>query len=286
MDIVKQFLRTMQPFVERFPKIAMTYRHLRDNRFIFEDPKETPLGFKFIGNKKMEQGIFEKEEIGIVSRCLKKADIFINIGANIGYYCCIALNLGKHTVAFEPIEANLSLLYKNIKANQWQRNIEVFPLALSNMTGLIEIYGGDTLASIHGGWAGIPLQYKRLVPVTTLDIALNERFSVAKCFILADIEGAEYWMLQGAKRFLTMVPKPMWMVEVLVKEHQPEGIGINPYLLPTFKTFWDYGYAAWTADKNVRQIEEEEVKEICKSGINTLTSQSFLFLEQDMINQI
>lgn len=286
MDIVKQFLRTMQPLVERFPKIAMSYRFLRDNRFIFEDPKETPLGFKFIGNEKMEQGVFEKEEVEIVSRCLNLTNVFINIGANIGYYCCIALKRGKHTVAFEPIEANLKYLYKNIEANQLQHNIEIFPLALSNITGLIEICGGGTLASLRSGWSGMPLQYKRLVPVTTLDTVLQERFIGEKCFILADIEGAEYWMLQGAKKFLTMVPKPLWMVEVLVKEHQPEGTGINPYLLPTFKTFWDYGYAAWTADRNVRQIEEEEVKEICKSGINTLTSQSFLFLEQGIINRI
>lgn len=276
----------MQPLVERFPKIAMSYRYLRDNRFIFEDPKETPLGFKFIGNEKMEQGIFEKEEIEIVNSCLNLTNVFINIGANIGYYCCIALKRGKHTVAFEPIEANLKYLYKNIETNQLQHNVEIFPLALSNITGLIEIYGGGTLASLRSGWSGMPLQYKSLVPVTTLDTVLQERFVGEKCFILADIEGAEYWMLQGAKRFLTMVPKPIWMVEVLVKEHQPEGTDINPYLLPTFKTFWDYGYAAWTADRNVRQIEEEEVKEICKSGINTLTSQSFLFLEQGIINRI
>jgi hypothetical protein len=136
----------MQPLVERFPKIAMSYRYLRDNRFIFEDPKETPLGFKFIGNEKMEQGIFEKEEIEIVNRCLNRTDIFINIGANIGYYCCIALKRGKHTVAFEPIESNLRYLYKNIKANQLQHNIEIFPIALSNITGSIDIYGGKTLA--------------------------------------------------------------------------------------------------------------------------------------------
>lgn len=286
MDIFRYLLRTMQPIIERFPRAAMMYRYLRDNRFLFENPKEIPLGFKFIGNKKMEQGIIEKEEIEIVSRCLKKTDIFINIGANIGYYCCIALNLGKHTVAFEPIETNLSFLYKNIKANQWQRNIEVFPLGLSNMTGLIEIYGGGTLASIHGGWAGIPLQYKRLVPVTTLDIALHERFSTAKCFILADIEGAEYWMLEGAERFLKMVPKPIWMVEIQVKEHQPAGTVINPYLLQTFQIFWNNGYESWTADKNLRKIEENEVIDICKSKIDSLVSQNFLFLDHGMINQI
>jgi hypothetical protein len=132
----------------------------------------------------------------------------------------------------------------------------------------------------------MPLQYKSLVPVTTLDTVLQERFAGEKCFILADIEGAEYWMLQGAKKFLTMHPKPIWMVEVLVNEHQPEGTGINPYLLPTFKTFWEHGYVAWTAENNIRQIEEEEVKEICESGINTLTSQSFLFLEKGIVDQL
>jgi FkbM family methyltransferase len=276
----------MQPVVERFPWVALIYRYLRDNRFLFENPKEIQLGFKFIGNKKMEQGVYEKEETEIIRRCLKKTDVFINIGANIGYYCCIALSVGTHTIAFEPMESNLSLLYKNIKANKWERNIEVFPLAISNMTGLIEIYGGGPLASIHDGWAGIPLQYKRVVPVTTLDTALNGRFFASRCFILADIEGAEYFMLEGAEKFLKMVPKPIWMVEIQVKEHQPAGTMMNPYLLQTFQIFWENGYEAWTADKSLRKIEQQEVIDICKGKINSLSSQNFLFLDRGMINQI
>ena len=81
---------------------------MRGNRFLFVEPEETPMGFKFIGDKNMEKGIFESEEVKIVEKCLEKTDIFINVGANIGYYCCIALKHKIFTIAFEPIELQLS----------------------------------------------------------------------------------------------------------------------------------------------------------------------------------
>ena len=286
MNLFGRILRNLQPFIEHFPRVAMLYRYWRDTRSLYVNLKETTLGFKFIGNAKMEQGIFEIEERKIVKRCLNKADLFINIGANIGYYCCISLQQGIPTIAFEPMENNLRYLYKNIQANDWQNNIEVFPLALGNTTGLIEIYGGGTLASIHRGWAGMPVQYRSLVPVTTLDTALQDRFSGKRCFILVDIEGAEYRMLQGAKRFLRMAPKPIWMVEIQVKEHQPAGTPLNPYLLQTFKIFWDEGYESWTADENLRKIEEQEIIDIYESKTDTLSSQNFLFLDKGAIDQI
>ena len=54
-------------------------------------PHETSMGFKFIGNSLMESGQFEQLESEWVRRIIKDADVFVNVGANVGYYCCIAL---------------------------------------------------------------------------------------------------------------------------------------------------------------------------------------------------
>ena len=129
----------------------------------------------------MEQGLYEAEEVEIVKRYLSDADVFINIGANIGYYCCIALNLGKKTIAFEPIDLHLKYLYRNIKANNWD-DIEIFPIALSKNTGLMKIYGGGEAASLIEGWSGTPKHYCRLVPTSTLDNVLCNRLAGKKCF--------------------------------------------------------------------------------------------------------
>ena len=145
---------------------------------------------------------------------------------------------------------------------------------------MIEIYGGGTGASLLKGWAGIPEQNVTLVPSSTLDNILGPRFRSKKCFILVDIEGAEKLMLEGASSIINMQPKPIWMIEISISEHQPKGVNINPNLLSTFRIFWDRGYEAWTASKECRAIHPDKVEEIVKSGTGTLHVHNFLFIEK------
>jgi len=110
--MIKKIIRLVKPLVEHFPQLAMTYRYVRDNWQIYEEPRVTPLGFKFVGNQLMQNGQFEPIENAIVKKILPFIDIVINVGANIGYYCCLALNNDKYVVAFEPISLNLRYLLK------------------------------------------------------------------------------------------------------------------------------------------------------------------------------
>ena len=276
------FLNILKISINKFPRLALVCRTIRDAKQIVSEPKDTPLGFKFSGSKLMEEGKFEIKETNIVKEYLSSADVFINIGANVGYYCCIALANNVKTVAFEPLESNLKYLYANIRANNWGSNIEIFPIALSKEIGLLELYGGGTGASLVKGWAGTPDYYKRLVPVSTLDCVLSNRFENKKLFILVDVEGAELLMLKGADHIVHMNPKPVWMIEITVSAHQPEGITINPDLLTTFRLFWDAGYKAYTADENRRIIGYEEILAIANDGDNTLEVHNFLFIDKNV----
>lgn len=276
----KQFVQFVKPIIERFPKLAMTYRIVRDSWQVYEEPKETPMGFKLVGNNSMQNGTFEPEETKIVKKIISDVDVVINVGANIGYYCCIALEQQKYVVAFEPIIQNLRHLLRNIKANNWESGIEVYPIALSNKVGVIEIYGGGTGASLVKGWANTSEKYVSLVPSSTLDNILSSRFQGKRCFVLVDIEGAEQLMLKGASCFINREPKPIWLIEICISEHQPKGVNINPNLLSTFQLFWSRGYEAWTADKQCRAIQPDEIEEIVESGIDSLQTHNFLFVEE------
>lgn len=280
----KTIIHLVKPIIERLPRLAMAYRYMRDSSKINKYPKETPMGFKFIGDKSMETGQFEPEETQLVKKILPSVDILINIGANVGYYCCIALSLKKYVVAFEPINLNLRYLLRNIKANNWESKIEVFPIALSNKVGVVDIYGGGTGASLVKGWAGTSEQYVTLVPSTTLDNAIGERFHSKQCFIIVDIEGAEKTMLEGANSIINMLPKPIWMMEISISEHQPNGILINPNLLSTFNFFWNNGYDAWTANEEFRIIHSDEIEKIVMSGVDSLHTHNFLFIEKEKKN--
>jgi len=269
----------VRTLLQRFPNVVAFYRYLREGYPIFAQPKPTPLGFRLTGDARMENGSYEKMEVGIVEKCLANVDVFINIGANIGYYCCLALARNKPTVAFEPLDANLKLLYKNIAANGWQDQIEIFPLALGNKTGLMELFGGHTGASLIEGWAGTPEHHHRLVPISTLDTVLGDRFQGKRCLLLVDIEGAEYAMLQGASRLLVQSPKPLWMIEIQGADHQPSSIEFNPHFQKTFQIFWANGYDCWTVEPAPRLITADEIESIWATRKNTLTVHNFLFVE-------
>ncbi len=157
----------------------------------------------------MEKGTFEIQEVGIIKKCLIHVETFINIGANISYYCYIALQKGIKTITFEPIDANLKQLYVNIKANNWENEIEIFPLALGSRTNIAKFFGIGTGASLIKRWAGSSEHDSRLIPVSTLDKVLTNRFAGKRCFFLVDIEGVEKSMLLGASAHLSMEPKPI-----------------------------------------------------------------------------
>ncbi|UCG57842.1 MAG: FkbM family methyltransferase [Phycisphaerales bacterium] len=286
MAFKPKLVRLAKPIIGRFPRAAMTYRYVRDGRRILQEPKRTPLGFKLIGSQNMQRGTFELEEVQIVRSLLQAVDLFINVGANIGYYCCLALSCGKHTVAFEPVESSLRYLYKNIQHNHWENDIEIFPLALSNRAGIMNIYGDRTEASLVKGWAGAAEQYVRPVPTSTMDLVLGARFRGDRCLVLVDIEGAEKNMLEGAGKFLAREPKPIWMVEISITEHQPKGVGVNPSLLSTFQIFWDNGYEAWTANEHSRLVSLDELRAISQSGKNSLLTHNFVFIEGGQKEQI
>ncbi len=272
-------IRFLKPFVEKFPKIALSYRQIRDAAYLSKKPESTVLGFKFNGNKFMAEGFFEPIETNIVKKLLTHVNTVVNVGANIGYYTCIALSQKKYVIAFEPIDLNLKYLLRNIEANDWCNYVEIFPIALSNKTGIIEIYGGGTGASLIRGWAGQSESQKQLIPCSTLDIILGHRFQSEKVLFIVDIEGAEKMMLEGASLFLERENKPIWMVEISVAEHQPDGVKVNPNLLSTFELFWGNGYISIAADEFNTEVDRAQIKAILESGEDTLGTHNFIFID-------
>lgn len=265
---------------KNFPNLSMSIRYFRDIQRVHDKPSNSSLGFRFAGNESMMNGYFEPEETAIVKKLLLNIDIFVNVGANIGYYSCIALNTQKYVVAFEPDYANTRILLNNVTANNWKSSIEIYPVALSNSVGVAKLNGGGTGASLVKGWAGADDNYVSLVPLTTLDNVLNLRFQGKKLLLLIDIEGSELMMLQGAMSIITMNPKPIWIVEITFSEHWPEGVKFNPNLRSTFDIFWSNGYDSWTIESNPRIVYPYEIEKIIDTGEDTVHSRNFLFIEK------
>lgn len=229
----------------------------------------TPFGFKLIGSNlihhlAMQDGTFEPEETSLFREQFQDADVFVDVGANIGFYTCLARTSGKHVIAVEPLPKNLDYLYANILANNWN-DVEVFPVGLSERSGLAILYGGSsTGASLIGSWAGASQLFRRIISVSTLDILLGVRLARKKMLIKIDVEGAEHPVLMGATNVMRMQPKPTWIVEICLNEFHPDGM--NPNFQDTFNLFWQYGYEARTADTSNRLIQRADVDRWVKNG--------------------
>ena len=277
-------LSRLKSMVKRYPRLAGYYRalHRKLNRALLEirDVRDTflsrprkaemtPYGFKLLGSssihhRKMKLGIFELEETAIIRHYLDQAQVFVDVGANIGFYTCLARSTNKHVIAIEPLQQNLNHLYANLNTNHWN-DVEVYPVGLSDRPGLVTLYGASmTGASLINGWAGASERFQRTIPVTTLDILLNERFEGKKLLIKIDVEGVEYLVLQGGIKALRLTPRPTWMIEICLSEYYPAGL--NPNYAVTFALFWQNGYEARTANQEGRVIKPTDVERWVRGG--------------------
>lgn len=231
--------------------------------------KSTPYGFKLMGSSSvhhlaMQKGTFEPEETRLFMEYFQNSDVFVDVGANIGFYTCLARRSGKHVIAVEPLPKNLKYLYSNLLANDWN-DVEVFPVGLSEQAGLATLYGGSsTGASLIGSWAGASQMFHQIIPISTLDILMGSRFTGKKIFIKIDVEGVEYSVLLGATNVIQMQPKPTWVIEICLNEFHPDGI--NPNFQDIFEIFWQQGYEVRTADQRNKLIQPSDVKRWVECG--------------------
>lgn len=236
MRFVKQLLS------RRFPELAGAYHAFRISHEMRRHPvRTTPFGFRLVGNARMEDGSFEPDETRLLQRVAKDIDVFVDVGANIGYFVCLMRSLDKHVVAIEPLRQNLDYLFANLEENHWT-DVEVLPIGLAAKPGVVEIFGGGTGASLIPSWAGASKVLHNTIPINTLDNMLGARFNGRRLVIKIDVEGAELGVLHGAQRTLAMTPTPKWLIEICLTENHPEGL--NPDYVEVFEALWGHGYIA------------------------------------------
>jgi FkbM family methyltransferase len=243
--------------------LAPIYRSVRDE-YAFRQSKfvRNPLGFQFSGHAAMCAGTFETQEVAELKALLEGADVFVDVGANIGYFSCLAASLGKHVVAVEPLAANLRFLLANISMNHWESQVEVFPVGVSDRFGVAKFYGAGTGASLNEGWAGASRYFSTMIALSTLD-TLCAKFRNSRIVIKIDVEGAEYAALLGAREVLNYQPAPAWLVEITLHEHR--GGAVNADYLRTFDLFFDCGYQCRSVGGR-EPIQRSDVEAYAKRG--------------------
>ena len=138
-----------------------------------------------------------------VRSCLKNGSIFVNVGANVGYYTLIASKLVEplgHVYAIEPVPSTAGLLKANVKLNGCN-NVVVYEAAAWSFKGKMilnipkSFYGYASL--VRGG------EEKLIIKTITLDEILRDVNSID--LIKIDVEGAEHEVLIGAEKSLDKI---------------------------------------------------------------------------------
>ncbi|MGB2117109.1 MAG: FkbM family methyltransferase [Flavobacteriaceae bacterium] len=214
--------------------------------------RKTIWGFKFIGTRSMAKGTFEKEETNFFNNTITNYDIFINIGANVGYYVLNALNSNKKikVYAFEPIIQNFILLKKNVSLNSFNDRVVAENIALGNKNTDTKIYGNTTGASLLKGWSNNPENFFQTVKCFKLDTYARTKginFEGENTFIMIDVEGFELEVLEGAKTILKNTT-PTLFVEICNGQHF---IKNDNLFVKKFQFLYDIGYSSYVLNGGV-----------------------------------
>lgn len=89
---------------------------------------------KHVSRKIREENIWEPFETSLVQAALRRGGVFVDVGANIGYFTVVAASIVGHNgkvFAFEPDPENFSLLHKNCELNSLRPQVHAVRAGLS-----------------------------------------------------------------------------------------------------------------------------------------------------------
>ncbi len=229
-----------------FPRIVPDFVNVQGHK-MYIDSKDS---LHFFFNSSIED-----DETETIRKNIKKRDVVLDIGANIGYYTLIAARIvgeeGK-VFAFEPDPGNFSLLKKNVEANGY-KNVVLVQKAVSDRTEKIKLFlnedsnVGHSIYDAHDGKKSIS------VYAITLDDFLKDAEKVD--FIKMDIEGAEGKAFAGMAGVLKRNKRLK-----IVTEFSPmllRGIGTDPkrYVELLQKS----GFKVYDVKENLKPTAGEEL---------------------------
>ncbi|HEY9099279.1 MAG TPA: FkbM family methyltransferase [Thiobacillus sp.] len=179
-------------------------------------------------------------EIKLLQSYAGKDGVFLDIGANIGYYALMAVHHGAGTVlAFEPNPKVFARLKFNIEANDLSNTITALPFALGDKVDTVTMtvsesdMGGSHISHLSGlAGTSIEVEMKPLAEVIS-----SQGISQVDALKI-DVEGMEDAVLFP---FFETSPRSLWPRLVII-EH-------------TSQTAWKKDILSWMMASGYQEIE-------------------------------
>ncbi len=199
----------------------------------------------YIGASILSSGVYEHHVTAVLREVLKGGDVFLDLGANLGYFTMLGAKLvgaGGKVIAFEPNAQNVQLLSASILLNGF-RHVQVQPFAVSDQATILKFItvgsNGGVVTPLSGpvNLRDHAREFTCLVQSVVLDqvLAHEPRIDVVKM----DIEAHEPAALRGMKALIAR-HRP-----VILTEFHPSALaGNNPEPPRAYlETLADLGYS-------------------------------------------
>jgi FkbM family methyltransferase len=163
-----------------------------------------------------------------------------DIGANVGVFTTLAALNGARVFAFEPSRMVRAILEKNVALNGFTREVTIIPDAISDSERMMPFY--ETRSRNWGIGRVFPFGESQARPndyevhADTVD-AFVRRFGRPDV-IKIDIEGAEWFALNGAAATLSSPNAPQLFIEF----HPKEITALGGTFESCLKALQEYGY--------------------------------------------
>jgi FkbM family methyltransferase len=161
----------------------------------------------------MWTGCYEPELVSLLIEMLDPAMVFVDVGAQVGYFSIVAAALvGEHGAvhAFEPDPDSFPRLVRNSRAYPW---VKTHNCAVTNSAGEIPFYRSPVAG--ESGWGAIFNADGERPRISAQACTLDGWMSAERIgkidFLKIDVEGAECRVLEGAQSTIAKTRPIMWI---------------------------------------------------------------------------
>lgn len=164
-----------------------------------------------------EEGVWEAYETSLVLSLLRPGDVFIDAGANIGYFSVLGgsvVGAGGKVFAFEPDPDNFRLLQANIALNEMEDSVSAVEAALCESPGEGRLYLSRDNLGDHRVFEGEVGRDSLSIALVQGSEYLADKLSRID-LVKVDTQGSEYTVLAGLMPLLAKFDaKPRLIVEL------------------------------------------------------------------------
>jgi FkbM family methyltransferase len=197
------------------------------------------------------EGIWDPFLTSFIESTLKPGDVFIDVGAHVGYFTLLAgarVGLSGTVLAIEPNPVAMDQLCRNVSRSGLE-NVQTAHTACGDSHDLVRLYlhteSNTSMASLSSANAtsGVAVD----VSCTPLDDLCTERGLARVNLVKIDVEGAELPVLRSMTRLLRDT-KPIVVLEL--EPRLLESFGTTSDEVVSFLAYHDYRVAALGGHSN------------------------------------